>query len=403
MIPEMLEEILAELREEVWIQALLQKGEVFVVGGTVRDAYRDEPIKDIDMIVEGPNMDEIKAILSHFGDVGIYGESFAVIKFKPKGYEGEPYDIAVPRVDIKTGEGHTGFDIQTDGVCLEDDLNRRDFTINSIAVNVATDDLIDPFDGLYDIGRGVIKATDENVFAEDPLRILRGIQFAARFGYTIDDDTMVLMQNHAVDIQGISGERIFDELMKIVQKSGDTQLAYDLIYETDVDVALFGKKMDHYEEGFDYLDKISFFYLLGISGDVDPADFLKKRLKGDNILVKDVKTLDHIFTRLPHESEEEDLKFMLFKAFNSAPNVMDAILLPEEVEEIVLQMRTLNIPHHWEDIKGDGDLIKQIGNLGEGPEIGIFKDRMLRDALMNRFDWKQRGSCIEYIKKLIYT
>lgn len=403
MIPEMLEEILANLRKEVWIQALLQRGEVFVVGGTVRDAYRDEPIKDIDMIVEGPNMAEIKDILSFFGDVGIYGESFAVIKFKPKGYKGEPYDIAVPRVDTKVGDGHQGFEVETEGVCLEDDLNRRDFTINSIAVNVASGDLIDPFDGVYDIGRGVIKATDENVFTEDPLRILRGIQFASRFGYTIDHETMILMQNHSDEIKDISGERIFDEIMKVLNKNGDTQMAYDLLYETDIDEALFGKKMNHYEEGFDYLDKISFFYLLGVSGDVDPANFLKKRLKGDNILVKDVKTLDYIFTRLPHETEEEDLKFMLFKAFNSAPNVMDALLLPEEVEKIVLDMRTLKIPHSWDDIKGDGDLIKQIGNLGEGPEIGIFKDRMLKDALMNRFDWKQRESCIEYIKKLIYT
>lgn len=402
MIPEQLEKILADLREEVWVQALLQKGEVFVVGGTVRDAYRGESIKDIDMIVEGPNMDEIKDILSVFGDVGIYGESFAVVKFKPKGHEGEPYDIAVPRVDIKTGEGHTGFEVETEGVCLEDDLNRRDFTINSIAVNVANDDLIDPFDGVYDIGRAWIKATDENAFVEDPLRILRGIQFAARFGYNIDNQTMILMQNYASEIKNISGERIFGEFEKILDKNGDTQLTFDLLYETDVDIALFDRKMDHYDEVFGMLDKISFFYVLGIVGNVDPADFLKKQMKGDNILVKDVKTLDQIFTKLPHTTEEEDLKFMLFKAFQTAPNVMDALILPDEVEEIILDMRTLKIPHHWDDIKGDGDLIKQIGNLEEGQQIGIYKDQMLRDALMNRFNWKQKGSCIDYIKKLIY-
>jgi len=403
MIPEMLEKILADLREEVWMQALLQRGEVFVVGGTVRDAYRDEPIKDIDMIVEGPNMDEIKVILSFFGEVGIYGESFAVIKFKPTGYEGDPYDIAVPRVDTKVGEGHLGFEVHTEGVCLEDDLNRRDFTINSIAVNVATNDLIDPFDGLYDIGRGVIKATDENVFAEDPLRILRGIQFAARFGYTIEDDTMILMQNHAEEIMDISGERIFGELTKIIDKDGDTQLAFDLLVETDVDVALFGKKMQHYKPGLEHLDPISFFYVLGLLGEVCPFEFLRKRLKGDNLLVKNVRILDNIFTFITLLPDEEELKFHLFKVFNIAPDVMEAVILPEEVAEVVLNMRLQAIPMNWDDIKADGDLIKQIGNLDEGPEIGKFKDQMLRDALMNRFKWKQRGHCIEYIKKLIYS
>jgi len=330
------------------------------------------------------------------------GEHFAVIKFRPHGHVGEDFDIAIPREDTKIGDGHQGFSVNTQNVSLEDDLLRRDFTINSIAIHIPTDEIIDPFYGLGDLRKGIIRATDPGAFIEDPLRILRGIQFACRFGFKIEDETMSLMKKHAEDVQTITGERIFDELMKILNKDGDTQMAIDLLHETDVDWALFDKKMLHYEKGFDHLDEISFFYLLGILGDVDSADFVKKRLKGDNNLVLNVRMLDNMFKMIPLNTEEEDFKVMLFKVFNKAPDVMEAIILPDEVQDIRLQMRLQQIPMNWDDIQIDGDDIKDIGQLGEGPEIGLIKDRILRDALMNRFNWKNRTDSLEYLEKLIY-
>ena len=402
MIPEKLRNITADLRSKDWMRDLLNVGEVFIVGGTVRDAYMGRKIKDIDCIVEGPNMQEIKSILRIHGRVDEVGESFAVIKFRPHGHEGEDFDIAVPREDTKTGEGHQGFTVNTDGVILEDDLLRRDFTINSIAINIETDQLIDPFDGIGDIQRGIIRATDPGAFVEDPLRILRGIQFAARFGFKIEHETMILMQNYADDIKTVSGERIFDELIKVLRKDGNTQIALDLLHETDVDEALFDKKMLKYDQGFENIDEISFFYVLGLLGDIDPADFLKKRLKADNRLVLNVRILDNIFKMLPLNTEEEDLKLALFKAFNKAPDVMEAIILPEEVQDIRLQMRIQKIPMNWEDIQIDGEDIKEISGIKEGPEIGLIKERILRDALMNRFNWKDRNDSLEYLEKLIY-
>lgn len=402
MIPERLKNITEDLRSQDWMRDLLNVGEVYIVGGTVRDAYMDSKIKDIDCIIEGPNMREIKSILRVHGRVDEVGESFAVIKFRPHGYEGEDFDIAVPREDTKTGEGHQGFTVNTENVSLDDDLLRRDFTINSIAVNVETDELVDPFHGLGDIRRGIIRATDPGAFAEDPLRILRGIQFAARFGFEIEHETMILMQNYADDIRKVSGERIFDELIKVLRKDGDTQVALDLLHQTDVDEALFDKKMLKYDQGFEHIDEISFFYVLGLLGDVDPAGFLKKRLKADNRLVLNVRTLDNIFKNLPHTTREDDLKMMLFKAFNKAPDVMEAIILPEEVQNIRLQMRTMKIPMDWGVIQIDGDDIKEISGIEEGPEIGQIKDTVLRDALMNRFNWKDRTDSLEYLEKLIY-
>ena len=190
MLPVRLQNIISDLQDQPWVISLLHKGKLFIVGGSVRDAYREEDIKDIDLIVEGLSMEQIKSILIPFGRVDIVGESFAVIKFRPKGHDGEDFDISVPRKDRKIGDGHTGFEIVTDGVSILEDLKRRDFTINSIAIDVETGRIIDPFDGLVDIRWKKLRATDKNAFIEDPLRILRGIQFSARFGYDIDLSTL---------------------------------------------------------------------------------------------------------------------------------------------------------------------------------------------------------------------
>jgi len=402
-LPKQLTDILDFLRGEDWIQALNSIGDTYMVGGCVRDAFRGQKIKDIDLIVEGTSMDAILDELRPFGRVDQVGESFAVIKFRPKGHTGEDYDIAVPRIDRKVGTGHKGFVVETEGINLFDDLQRRDFTINAIAVKVDSGLLQDPYNGLHDIKVRFLKAVDPRAFVDDPLRILRGIQFASRFGYEISPGTMKLMRENAHLIKEISGERIFEELMKVLDKGGDTQLALDLLHQTDVDVALFDKKMLKYDQGFEHLDPTSFFYVLGLLGDVNPADFLKKRLRGDNRLEKNVRVLDRIFEMLPRMVEDEDLKYMLSKAFTAAPEVMDAVILPDEVDEIVLQMRTMKIPMNEGDIKIGGEDIKRIGQLKEGPEIGFIKEKILRDALMNRFNWKDRDKSLEYLQNLLYS
>lgn len=401
-LPDQLIDILNYLRGQNWIQALNSIGDTYMVGGCVRDAFRGQKIKDIDLIIEGTSMDAILDELRPFGRVDQVGESFAVIKFRPIGHTGEDFDIAVPRVDRKIGSGHKGFSVETEGVNLQDDLLRRDFTINAIAVKVDNGRLVDPYSGLDDLKARVLRAVDDIAFIEDPLRILRGIQFASRFGYRITNGTLRLMKENAHLIKEISGERIFDELMKVLNKQGDTQLALDLIYQTDVDLALFDKKMLKYDNGFQRLDPISFFYVLGLLGDVEPEVFLKKRLRGDNNLERNVKVLNHIFKMLPKTQEEEDLRYMLFKAFAVAPEVIHAVILPEEVNDIIRDMLNKKIPMSEDKIMIAGEDIKMIGNVGEGPEVGAIKQRIIRDALMNRFNWRDRNQSLEYLEKLFH-
>ena len=401
-IPKRLKNIAIGLLQEHWVNALMQIGEVHMVGGCVRDAFRDDDIKDIDLIIEGPTLNQIKLTLEPYGKVNIEGDSFAVVKFRPKGHEGEDFDISVPRVDRKIGEGHKGFDVQTEGVTLMDDLERRDFTINAMAFHIETGKLIDPFDGSTDLRKGILKAVDDIAFVDDPLRILRGIQFAARFDFKIEPITMELMKKHSHLIKEITGERIFDEFKKIINKHGDTQIAFDLLDETGVDRALFGQKGLHFDKGLNWLDEISFFWTLGILGTDDPAKFAKKRLKCGNDLEKGIRTLDNILFFMNTTQDEEDLRFLLFKAFNHAPAVMDTTLLPDIADDIALQMRTLQIPHNWDDIQIDGDDVKEISGISEGPEIGFWKEQILRDALMNRFHWSDRESSLEYLKNLLH-
>jgi tRNA nucleotidyltransferase/poly(A) polymerase len=402
LLPKALKILIEDLRNQFWVKTLISKSEVFIVGGCVRDTFLGKDSKDIDIIVEGLLPSEITSLLEPLGKIDIVGESFAVIKFKPHNHKGEPFDIAIPRTDTKTGEGHKGFKIETKGVGISQDLKRRDFTINSMAVNIKTSKLLDPFDGVDDVIDGIIRATDKNAFIEDPLRILRGIQFSCRFNFDIERETMMLMKKNSHLIKEIPGERIMEEFMKILNKNGNTLKVLSLIHQSDIDIALFGKKMIHYETGLINLDPISFFYTLGILGDVDPSDFVKTRLRGEFNLAKNVKVLDKILTEW-WSLEEEDLKFMLSKSFSVAPDVMDTILLPEAIDEIVLQMRTGKIPISMKDVQVSGDDIIEMGaGKIKDKEIGKILDRVLRDALMNNFNWKDRKESLNHLTNIIY-
>jgi len=400
MIPERVRDILLDLRSAAWLRPILMSADAFIVGGCVRDAFIGKPSKDIDIIVEGLPLEKIQELLRPFGKVDIVGESFSVIKFRPKGFVGEPYDIATPRQDRKIGSGHKGFEIITDGITIEQDLKRRDFTYNSIAVDIKRMEILDPFNGLVDLKNNVLRATDKTAFIEDPLRIIRGIQFASRFGSTIEPNTLMLMRDNADLVAEISGERIFEELNKILTKNGDTELAFKLLHETEVDRALFGDKMFK-TEGLGKLDPVSFYYVLGVLGGVNPANFIKTRLKGDANLEKNVRILDQILTEYPNITEKEEFLYFLFKKFEKAPEVMNAVILPAEVDQVVKQMKYKKIPMRMQDIQINGDDVIRISGK-KGTYVGQILDIMLRDALMNRYDWKNRDVCIDRLSNLIY-
>jgi putative nucleotidyltransferase with HDIG domain len=206
------------------VKAVLEKGEIYEVGGAVRDRYISPvlPDKDKDYLVTGIPMDELCSLLSRFGRVDLVGKSFGVIKFLPfKKFDGEHvFDVALPRKEYSTGPGHKDFKVECDHTLrVEDDLSRRDFTINAMAEDLATGKLVDPLNGRKDIKRRLIRITNRGSFRDDPLRMLRGIQFAARFEFELEEETLDSLQENADLITTISPERIQEELNKLLEKA----------------------------------------------------------------------------------------------------------------------------------------------------------------------------------------
>ncbi len=206
------------------IKVVLEKGKIYEVGGAVRDRFISPilPDKDKDYLITGIPMDELCSLLSRFGKVDLVGKSFGVIKFLPfKRFDGEHvFDVALPRKEYSTGPGHKDFRVEYDHTLrVEDDLSRRDFTINAMAENLATGKLVDPLNGRKDIKRRLIRITSPNSFRDDPLRMLRGIQFAARFEFELEEETLDSLQENADLITTISPERIQEELNKLLTKA----------------------------------------------------------------------------------------------------------------------------------------------------------------------------------------
>jgi len=398
MIPQQLQQVLDDLRAQEWVHKLAENSEVYVVGGIVRDAYIDKESKDVDLIIDGFSFSGIQKALAPYGKQNLVGDSFSVIKFRPKGWEGEDYDIAIPREDRKIGAGHKGFEIVTDGVDIHGDLKRRDFTINSMAVNVITGEILDPFNGEQDLKNRVIKATDSKAFAEDPLRILRGIQFAARFDFDIEKGTMKMMKDNAHLIKEITGERILSEFEKIINK-GSTQRGLDLLHETDVDKALFDKKMLKYDKEFDHLDTVSFYYMLALIGDQDPFTFYMKRLKGNTEVGNGIKILDGLIKNW-YNSDEVERKYLVMNAITKLPRLDDIVLLPPDTDSIILKMRSKDIPMTKGDVPIDGESIMRMYDISPGKRVGLILDQMYKDALMNKYDWKDKSATQEYAYKL---
>jgi tRNA nucleotidyltransferase (CCA-adding enzyme) len=211
------------LNDEI-IKEILTKGKIYEVGGAVRDKYISPilPDKDKDYLVTGIPLEELCSLLGRFGKVDLVGKSFGVIKFAPfKRFDGENvFDIAIPRKEISTGPAHRDFKVEYDhNLGVENDLARRDFTINAMAEDLSTGELVDPFGGRKDIKKGLIRITNPDSFKEDPLRMLRGIQFAARFEFELEEKTMQSLKENVDLIATVSAERIQEELNKLLLKA----------------------------------------------------------------------------------------------------------------------------------------------------------------------------------------
>lgn len=203
-------------------------GKPLFVGGCVRDSILNIPCKDIDVEVYGLNASDLIKVLEQFGKVDQVGVSFGVIKLTT---DTDDYDFTLPRIDNKISKGHTGFEVIVDHTLSPyEAAKRRDFTINSIARDM-DGNLIDPYGGESDLMYGVLKATSDH-FSEDPLRVLRGFQFAARFNMKVDNWTKTLCGSLIGEYETLANERIFGEWEKWALKSVKPSAGLDFLLDT---------------------------------------------------------------------------------------------------------------------------------------------------------------------------
>lgn len=202
-------------------------GNVYYVGGYVRDKIMNIENKDIDIEVHGITPKQLEEILDSIGKRIEIGESFGIYNLK-----GFSIDIAMPRKENAIGGGHKDFDILVDpNMGTYNASKRRDFTINALMENVLTGEIVDHFNGILDIKNKIIRHVNDETFKDDPLRVLRGAQFASRFGFNICNETINISKN--MDISKLSKERIENELKKVLLKSNKPSIFFDIMNKTN--------------------------------------------------------------------------------------------------------------------------------------------------------------------------
>jgi tRNA nucleotidyltransferase (CCA-adding enzyme) len=215
-----------DLVRQIALAARERGGRALAVGGWVRDRLLGRESKDVDVEVFGIPAAQLRSLVETFGRVDVVGESFAVMKIGN-------IDVSLPRRESKTGVGHRGFEVEGDpAMSLEEAARRRDFTINSMSEDPLTGEVFDPFGGRRDLASRVLRMVDRRTFADDSLRVLRALQFAARFGLTIDEETATVCRQ--IDLDDLPAERIWGEFEKLLLQAPRPSIGLALGWELGV-------------------------------------------------------------------------------------------------------------------------------------------------------------------------
>lgn len=200
-----------------------QGGRAYFVGGYVRDHLAGRDNKDIDVEIHGLTPKQAEALLDSLGTRLTIGESFGIY-----GLRGYHVDIALPRKETLRGVGHRDFDVCVDPfIGTEKAAKRRDFTVNAMMQDVLSGEILDHFGGREDLKKGIIRHVSGETFAEDPLRVLRGAQFAARFGFSVAEETVVLCAS--MELCHLPRERITEELKKALLKAEQPSIFFEIL------------------------------------------------------------------------------------------------------------------------------------------------------------------------------
>lgn len=200
-------------------------GTAYFVGGFVRDRLLGIENKDIDIEVHGIDVKALRNILSREGEVLEMGEAFGIFSLK-----GLCIDIALPRSETALGRGHRDFEISVEPfIGTKKAAERRDFTVNALMEDILSGEIIDHFTGRADLENRILRHVSDKSFPEDPLRVLRLSQFAARFGFSVAEETKAL--GRRIDLSYLSKERVEGELKKALLKSEKPSVFFEVLKE----------------------------------------------------------------------------------------------------------------------------------------------------------------------------
>ncbi len=189
-------------------------GRLLLVGGCVRDLQLGTTPREIDCEIQNIGIEKLKSVLTSKYTCHEVGKAFGVLKLK-----GLPAELSLPRTEIKTGSGHKGFAVDVDPFLpFEKSAQRRDFTINAIGLDPLSGELLDPTSGIADIKNRTLRHVGSS-FREDPLRVLRAMQFIARFNLSLHPDTLQVCRT--MSMEDLPPERLFEEWKKLLLQGND--------------------------------------------------------------------------------------------------------------------------------------------------------------------------------------
>ena len=328
-----------------WEKELLEMCDLYLVGGTVRDMLLGAPASslDEDYLAAGIEIGDLVSALGRFGKLNLVGKSFGVIKFTPASER--TVDVSLPRTEFSTGVGHRDFSVQFDPhLPVEKDLERRDYTINSMAFHIGKRSVVDPLGGRPDLERRILRVNRSDSFLEDPLRILRGVQFMARFDLTVEDETRALMRRYRELLASISPERIREELNKMLLLAENPSRGFVCMHEEGILALILPEVENTYgEEQNEYHPDDIFMHCLKSCDRAKPELHLRWSALLHDIGKKEMRQV--VDGRTVFYRHEE-------VSARAARAVLERFRYPRELQNKVVSLIThhmFNITEEWSD------------------------------------------------------
>lgn len=315
--------IMTDLIEVKIAERIREKGgKTYYVGGFVRDLLLGKDNKDIDIEVHGIQQNDLLSILAEFGEPLSYGDSFGIYSLA-----GHNIDIAMPRTEKNVGKGHKDFEVFVDPyIDLTTAIERRDFTINAIYKDVLTGEIIDPFNGINDLRNKIIRHINSKTFIEDPLRVLRACQFASRFNFNIDENTIELCKT--IDITTLSKERVEKELEKALLQSNNPSLFFKFLKQMNQLNYYFNNvNTDLIDVANKYIKQVNNKYAYLLSALSINASFDITMFTNEKDVCEYVENMKSNINKVYSNDYE------LFKLFDNLKNINDFIYLKISINE----------------------------------------------------------------------